>query len=266
LAKLNRLDEAADELRLAIAKDPSYAEAHNKLALVYARQEKFDAALEQIAEAQRIEPRNASFIRNEAALLLQTGKNEQAKNRLLAALEFNRGDAETYATLADAYIQLGEYPAAEEAYRNALRFAPGMGPVRANLAHLLMNREAYAEADELLVATADPDVLMAEARLAWALATHRDDKVRDGAKAVAHAERVRKHFGDKQARGLDILAAAYAEAGRFDDAVTTANLAVAAAAEAKDDKLAAAVKQRLAAYREKKPFRDAALAKPSAGE
>lgn len=265
LAKLDRLTEAEEELRQAIAKDPNYAEAHNKLGVLYAQQKRYDAALARIADAQRLDPRNAAFMRNEAALLLERGENGKAKDRLLAALEFARGDAATHATLADAYVQLDDLAAAEESYRNALRFAPGMGVARANLVRMLVNRGEIGEAEKVLGESTDPDVLMATTHLAWVLATHPDEKLRNGAKAVVHAERVRKRFGDKWARGLDVLAAAYAEAGRFDDAVTAANLAVAAAIEAKDDPLAEAVKGRLAGYREQKPFRDAALANSRGG-
>jgi hypothetical protein len=99
------------------------------------------------------------------------------------------------------------------------------------------------------------------------LATTPNDIERDGVLAVAIAERVYYHeaVGDKSATALDVLAAAYAEVGRFDDAVTKANLAVAAAAEAKDEQFLTAVKARLEGYRAKKPYRDPLLAKPAAG-
>jgi len=61
---------------------------------------------------------------------------------------------------------------------------------------------------------------------AWALATHPDDAVRDGARAVTLAERaLAAQPGD--ASVIDTLAAAFAESGDFDRAVATQERAVA---------------------------------------
>jgi TPR repeat protein len=65
--------------------------------------------------------------------------------------------------------------------------------------------------------------------LAWIRATYPNDRIRNGVEAVKHAARACKLTGRKQAI---TLAAAYAETGRFDDAVK-------AAQEARDLALAA---------------------------
>ena len=59
---------------------------------------------------------------------------------------------------------------------------------------------------------------------------------------------------------LDVLAAAYAEAGRFKDAVETAQLAKQAAAALKATKLAGEIEARGRSYRDGKPYRDESLA------
>ncbi|RIK84154.1 MAG: hypothetical protein DCC68_01840 [Planctomycetota bacterium] len=268
LAKLNRLDEAEKELLAAIEYDRRYAEAHNKLGLVYARQKRFKEALAEVAEAQRLEPKNAAFLRNEAAYLIELGDYGKAKERLQASLAIEKSHAETYATLGFAHLQLGEKEAAAAAYRTALRLDGQMVGARLNLAQMHVEAGEFAEADKVLAELDAPQTLEASARLAWRLATSPVDDERDGKMAVAIAERVRKHkeVGDKSPAALDVLAAAYAEAGRFDDAVATANLAVAAAVEAKADRFAAAVKERLAGYREKRPYREAPPGKSDGGK
>ncbi len=57
---------------------------------------------------------------------------------------------------------------------------------------------------------------------------------------------------------LDTLAAAYAEAGHFDEAVATARKAVELAAAAGQNTLAGQIEARLQLYRQQKPFRDRA--------
>ena len=66
-----------------------------------------------------------------------------------------------------------------------------------------------------------PDETDALNNLAWLLSTCPDAKVRDGARAVQVAQRACELTHDGSAKYLTTLAAAYAEAGRFDDAIST---------------------------------------------
>jgi hypothetical protein len=81
------------------------------------------------------------------------------------------------------------------------------------------------------------------------LATSRDDQVRDGAESVRLAERACGLVGRDDPKPLDTLAAAYATAGRFDDAVTTADRAIQAALSRGDAHYAAEIRSRLQRYR-----------------
>ena len=71
-----------------------------------------------------------------------------------------------------------------------------------------------------------PDQPEALNNLAWLLATCSDAAVRDGAEAVRLAEQACRLSGYKQARALGTLAAAYAEAGRFPEAVEAAQKSI----------------------------------------
>ena len=70
-----------------------------------------------------------------------------------------------------------------------------------------------------------PDAVMALNNLAWILATSPDARLRNGAQAVHYAERACELTHQSVPSFLGTLAAAYAEAGRFDDAVATAEKA-----------------------------------------
>ena len=61
--------------------------------------------------------------------------------------------------------------------------------------------------------------------LAWLLAAHPSDALRNGAEAVRLAERACELSEHREPVMLGTLAAAYAEAGRFGDAVKTAEKA-----------------------------------------
>jgi hypothetical protein len=92
--------------------------------------------------------------------------------------------------------------------------------------------------------------------MAWLLATCPKDSLRNGTKAVELAQRADKLCDGKAAAVLDTLAAAYAEAGQFPEAVETARKALELATEEKNQSLADRLRARLALYEAKKPFRD----------
>jgi hypothetical protein len=71
----------------------------------------------------------------------------------------------------------------------------------------------------------EPDLAVALNNLAWIRAAHPEAKFRDGAEAVRLAERACRVTGDKRPMLIGTLAAAYAQAGRFDEAVAMAEKA-----------------------------------------
>jgi Flp pilus assembly protein TadD len=94
--------------------------------------------------------------------------------------------------------------------------------------------------------------------LAWILATAPDDRLRNGAEAVTLAERA-CHVSDfEEAQFIGTLAAAYAEAGRFENAIRAGEKAKAMAAAAGQKELVEKNRQLLELYRAGKPYRDAA--------
>ncbi len=80
---------------------------------------------------------------------------------------------------------------------------------------------AFRRAAEL-----DDKHLASQANLAWILATCRDEKVRNGKEAVRRAELVFSALRAPQPQVYDLLAAAYACDGRFDEAVKTLDKAI----------------------------------------
>ena len=98
----------------------------------------------------------------------------------------------------------------------------------------------------------NPDFPAALNHLAWIRATHPDEALRDGARAVELAERCCRLTGHQPAGVLGTLAAACAEAGRFDDAVRWQTKAVELAPEEGKAEL----ESRLQLYKAGKPYRD----------
>jgi peptidoglycan/LPS O-acetylase OafA/YrhL len=96
---------------------------------------------------------------------------------------------------------------------------------------------------------------------AWLLATAPDPRLRDGNRAMDLARRACELTGYKQPFFIGTLAAACAEAGRFNDAITNAQRARAVASSLGQFQIAARDEQLLELYRAGKPFHEAADAR-----
>ena len=99
----------------------------------------------------------------------------------------------------------------------------------------------------------DPRDRDALAEVAWILATSVNADLRDAEEAVRLAEQAAELSGGDQAVTLDTLAAAYAAAGRFDEAVATARRALELGGESAG---ASAIAERLRLYSEGEPYRE----------
>ena len=99
-----------------------------------------------------------------------------------------------------------------------------------------------------------PDSLAILNDLAWRLATAPDVAMRDGAKAVELAEHANALAGGESCNELDTLAAAYARARRFDEAIVAAEKALAIATRAGQDELASQIAARLDLFKRGNPY------------
>ena len=86
-------------------------------------------------------------------------------------------------------------------------------------------------------------------------ATCPQPQLRNGAEAVKLAERACHLSGDKEPITFDVLAAAYAEAGLFPEAVRTARKALVVAKQQHRETLAENVEARMRLYQAKTPYR-----------
>jgi len=100
-----------------------------------------------------------------------------------------------------------------------------------------------------------PDDVEAHYNLAWLLATADRARGGDPGRAVALAERACQLGGRGSLVTLDVLAAAYASAGKFPEAVETSQKALQAATAAGRTSLARQYEVRLKLYRQGRAYR-----------
>lgn len=149
----------------------------------------------------------------------------------------------------DAAKYVAQQPSKFESHYNFPKLVVLIGNHRLALGDAETAAALYRHALKL-----DADYSDAQNNLAWVLATHPDGQLRDGAEAVRLAEAAVRSTGGSLST-LDTLAAAYAEAGRFDDAVATIEAAVSAAQQQGADAMAEKLQSRLPTYKAASPYR-----------
>jgi serine/threonine-protein kinase len=100
------------------------------------------------------------------------------------------------------------------------------------------------------------DYIEALKQTAWVLATHPEPSVRNGVDALKFAQRAAQLSAGKDPAILDTLAASFAEAGRFQEAVKTGREALILASRANREDSVKALKTRIALYQAKSPCRE----------
>lgn len=182
------------------------------------KQGKIVEAIEHYRQSVRISP-DAEAHTNLGTALNMKGAFDEAIGHFRQALQINPDDAKAHAGLGAALGAQGDVSAAIGHYTRALELKP------------------------------DPTALN---NLAWIRATHRNAAFRDGDQAVALAERCCQLTGYRKANAVGTLAAAYAEAGRFDDAIKWQTKAIELAPVPRK----AGFRALLEFYRAGKPYRD----------
>ena len=145
-----------------------------------------------------------------------------------------------------------------------MELKPDYANARQNLYFVLAQRETVAATlaahrEEL---HSHPDDVTALNDTAWVLATNPNVSLRSGVEAVELALRAVQLTQGREPAILDTLAAAYAEAGRFPDALQTARKAVQLATDQNKSSLADSVEAKIPLYEAGTPFRE--MSQPSA--
>lgn len=208
------------------------------------------------ARGVKVSPQSPIAHTNYADALVRREFFANAAREYRSALELNPSDSVALHHFAHLLRRVGRAEGAIRLYRQTIRIDPGRRNAWLSLGQVLVDEGRAAEAVEVLRdgAQRHPAALDLVDYLAQLLATYPDDNVRDGEEAVRWALHVSRARGSDHPASLLTLATAFAEAGRFDDAVSTAEHALALARQNGDEAMSFELKHRLALFRAGKPY------------
>lgn len=255
-----RWNEAIVHYENVLALNSSHVDAHNNLAAALLRNARVDAALRHLETALQIQPDHPNANANLADILLQRGLPDYAIRRYEKVLAIQPANADAHFNLANGLLAVGRVDAAAEQFEKTLALRPEFAPAHNNLGFLLIQQRRAQEAISHLKVAArlQPDNAQTLAGLAWVLATSPDDSVRRSAEAVTLAQRANELSGNRDPEILRSLAAAYAENGKFPDAVQAAERGLKLASDLTDPAISETLRSQLKLYQGGSPFRDAA--------
>jgi tetratricopeptide (TPR) repeat protein len=220
-------------------------------------QRRVDKAVEHFQKALALQPESAAFHAGLGSAFYQKRRMDEAIIEYQKALEIKPDFAEAHKTLGDTLLQIGRVDEAIVHYRKAVELRPGLVEVYNNLGNAFCRKRMTAEAMAYYQKAIElqPQFIPAQINLAWMLATWPEPSVRNGSKAVALAGKANELLKGQDSRILRTLAAAYAEAGRFPEAVLTAKQALALAVTQSNTKLTNVLQMEIELYQTNSPCR-----------
>lgn len=212
---------AAGLFATSLQSNPNNADAHANLGQALALQKNLADAESHFRAALHANPNHFVAHHHLAEVLAAQDRNREALIHYRAAIHIKH-EADTHAAFGALCFKIGEHREAVIHLRHAVQLKPESAETRNNLA--------------------------------WLLATCPEDSLRDGPAAVRYAEQACQLTGYAQPPMVGTLAAAYAEAGRFAEAISTCEQTVQLAEQSGARQFAAVNRQLLRLYRANKPY------------
>lgn len=256
LVEMHRYDEAIRRYEEALRVRPDYAPAMTGLGVLLSGLGRHDDAIRFLSKVRELRPNDAIAHFNLGMAYRGQGNAAEAVRLLSAGLAI-KPDAKAHVQLATILAEKGDLEGAASHCHKALSLDQSSADAHRILADIRIRqgRVADATAELRLALKLRPDWPVVMNNLAWILATHPSPDVRNGPEAVRLAERVIQLTGRGDASTLDTLAAAYADVGRFEEAVGAIQRALSLVDRTRHAPLAEALEERLGLYRSGTSYR-----------
>jgi tetratricopeptide (TPR) repeat protein len=228
LIKRGQFDKAMEYLQKVLKTSPTYTEAYYHMGIVFAAQGNRDEAIRSYQQAIRLNSDDFLSFNSLGVLKAQQGLRKEAAECFRRSIQVNPAYAEAWRNLGLTQQMQNQLTDAVASYHTALKNDPNDYRSYYNLARSLQSmgkpREAagfYRQALQL-----DPNLTTAMNNLAWILATTSDNQIRNPVEAITLSQKACQLTDSNDVLVLDTLAAAYAAANQFKEAIETAQKAI----------------------------------------
>jgi tetratricopeptide (TPR) repeat protein len=252
----DRLDEALDQFHAILRLEPDSSYAYDGLGIVLQKQGKLDEAIAHFTKAVQITPDNTQSRLNLGIALLKKGSVSQAIEQFNIVLKAEPNSVTAHSNIGYALSQQGKLDEAVAHFAQAVQISPDFAQARNNLANALKLQDKLDEAAAQFRAAVrlKPDWPAPMNDLAWFTATHPELKGRDVNEAISLARRACQLTNYKNPSLMGTLAAAYASAGKFTEAIDTAKTAINLADAANQPQIKNIIQYHLSFYTQGKPY------------
>jgi Tfp pilus assembly protein PilF len=203
-------------------------------------------------------PANPRARLNYGVDLYAAGRLIDAERELREAIRLKEASAPAHGNLGAVLCRLGQLDEGIQHLERALALDPEYTTAYGNLGEAYGSRGQRALAAQYFARAVEaaPDNPFLLNRLGWLLATSPEDGVRNGHRAVEVAERAASITSRQDLMSLETLSAAYAEAGRFGEAVATGRESLALAERQGNRAILSDLAARLSLFEMRQKFRE----------
>lgn len=223
LHRMGKQAEGNEQLAVALKRHPNSPDAHCRMGSALAAQGQLAEAIEHFSKAIQLNPAHGEAHYHLGTALAMNGKVAEATPHFIESARLQPKVPQTHLACGMALAESGKFGDAAGSYRAALKLQPDLMPAIVNLG--------------------------------WLLSANRDPKVRNGQEAITLAETALKIAGEEYPEAFDLLAAAYAEAGKWKEAVGAAQRASSLATKAGRRDITADLERKIKLYESGQAFR-----------
>jgi tetratricopeptide (TPR) repeat protein len=245
------LDEAIKHLSVVVQREPHRARAHKSLGAILMAKGMFEEAEAHLSQAVRLAPNDADAQYNLSQAMFRQKKLDGAVRHLLEVVRLKPQDADAHYDLGVALAYQRKPDEAIEHWSQAVQFKPDFIDAHYNLGIALARQGKLSQATEHWSQVVRLDPKNAEVHYMLASGLAAQAKIEDALGHYSKAVQLKPEI-DRSPRLHDLLAMAYAEAGRFPEAVLSAQKALGLARAAGAEAAVKDIERRIELYKQNK--------------
>ncbi|MBP86003.1 MAG: hypothetical protein CMJ64_04680 [Planctomycetaceae bacterium] len=246
--------KALADFETAVKNDPTRWKAIHNRGVSYALAGKYDNAIADFSKVIELKPEYENAWFNRGEIQYEVGEFEAAISDYTQAIELLPNDFGAITSRGHAHYQQKQFTAALDDYTMAIELASDNASAYANRGDTYHSLQQWEEAaaDFRKAIELDPTSARGYQGAAWLMATCPEERFRNVKLCLQAAVKAAELTAEQDYEILDTLAAAYASAGRFDDAIKSISKAINLAPPS----ASTALSRRLELYNADTPFRE----------